>query len=291
MTPIIQIHQLTKHYGQTLVFENLDLEIKRNQITCLLGENGAGKSTLMKCIVNLVIPDNGSIRIDTDIKNIGCILEGERNIYYYLTVYDNLFYFGKLNRIKKHILEHRIKIVLNQLNLNDKKDSYVSQLSRGMQQKVALAILLIKEPEVLILDEPTLGLDVQSTDELLSYLVTLVASGKTIILTTHQMEIVEQIGDNILILREGKICFSDTKHALLKQYNNQNYVEIETTVPISNYVLPYFIFVDDYHFRVCMDDLPNALHYLEKNTIRTKDIYKVEKSLRDIFKEVMRDTP
>ena len=168
----------TKHESIQAV-NNVSFSLREGTITSLLGPNGSGKTTLIKMICGLIIPDQGEIQIKgTSVTKqtkkacatVGCILEGERNIYYYLTVYDNLYYFGTLNFIPKKDLKLRIDSVLQLLELKDKKYELASNLSRGMQQKLALGITLIKDAEILLLDEPTLGLDVTSTNHLLDTL-------------------------------------------------------------------------------------------------------------------------
>jgi ABC-2 type transport system ATP-binding protein len=239
MEYIIQVKNVTKNYGKgkktVCAINNTTMNIEKGKITALLGPNGSGKSTLIKSICGLIEIDDGEIIVNNQnisknskvLDNIGCILEGERNIYYYLTVYDNLYYFGKLNKIKRSVLKEKINEVLDQLGLTHKKDSYVSELSRGMQQKVALAILLIKDPEILLLDEPTLGLDVQSSLQLNKYLVYLCKErGKSIILTTHQLDLAEQISDNVILFQDGKVLLSNAKKDVIKEYQTELEVRI-----------------------------------------------------------------
>lgn len=289
----IKVSELSKVYqkkGKNIVaLDGVNMELRKGAITCLLGENGAGKSTLIKCILDLVIPTSGKVIFSDNqtLSNIGCILEGERNVYFYLTVYDNLYYFGKLNNIKRKELIQSIDNVLEMLDLMDKKWAYVGELSRGMQQKVALGILLIRDPQILLLDEPTLGLDVESTNILLEYLVKLAKEGKTILLTTHQMEIVEMIGEEIILFKNGKVVKHDTKENILKQYNPESIVVISTNKEVitgdSN-----FIKVNRDTYEIPMERFNDFYKILTSQGIEIVAMNKKDKNIREIFLEVMK---
>ena len=173
----IEIKALSKCFHskdkKTQALSNVNLSIDEGEILCVLGHNGAGKTTLIKSICGLLKPDSGYVSIDGKIvhqnllyahKNCGTVLEGSRNIYYYLTAYENLRYFGLLNGLKQvEIDEFAIKY-LTMFNLDEFKDVPANSFSRGMQQKVAIIIALMKNPRILLLDEPTLGLDIISSD-------------------------------------------------------------------------------------------------------------------------------
>lgn len=264
--------------------DNVSFSIQKGKITCLLGENGAGKSTLIKCLVDLIIPDRGTIHYyigNNPLSQIGCILEGERNVYYYLTVYDNLFYFGKLNKLRRNQLNHRIDEVLEVLDLSHKKFTYVAELSRGMQQKVALAIVMIRDPELLILDEPTLGLDVQSTNSLMEYLLKLTNAGKTIILTTHQMDVAEQLADQIILYKDGRIIKDISKQELFASFQNESYVNIVTDKKVTGYIS------EDMIYRIDMNILSKFIQKANEQNIQIKEITTERQDLKSIFVQVI----
>lgn len=279
---------------------DVSFSLREGTITSLLGPNGSGKTTLIKMICGLIIPDQGEIQIKgmsvtkqtkKACAAVGCILEGERNIYYYLTVYDNLYYFGTLNYIPKKELKVRIDSVLQLLDLEDKKYELASNLSRGMQQKLALGITLIKDAEILLLDEPTLGLDVTSTNHLLDTLKKLASEGKTILLTTHQLDLSQRISDDIILFNKGQIFQHTSKESLLKEANaGATWVELSINVTdvkeinaiFSN--VPYE-HVDENEWAIPVEHLPVVLKQLDIHGLELLDLKKIEKNLEDVFLE------
>ncbi|MCR6850430.1 ABC transporter ATP-binding protein [Bacillus sp. IBL03825] len=289
----------TKHENIKAV-NNVTFSLQKGTITSLLGPNGSGKTTLIKMICGLIIPDQGyilnkGISVIKNIKeasaSVGCILEGERNIYYYLSVYDNLYYFGTLNFIPKRELKKRIDEVLALLDLEEKRYELASNLSRGMQQKLALGITLIKDSDILLLDEPTLGLDVKSTNHLLDTLKKLAGAGKTILLTTHQLDISQRISDDIILFNKGEIFQHTSKDNLLKEANSDS-IWIELTLNISDMQKVDDIFsgasyrhIGENKWSILVGNLPSILKNLDKYNIEILDLKKNEKNLEDIFLE------
>jgi ABC-2 type transport system ATP-binding protein len=300
----ICVQNVSKTYrsqGQVVeAVKNVSLNIPTGTIVSLLGPNGSGKTTLIKSMCGLVYPDEGDVFIlghsitknrKQALHSLGCILEGERNIYYYLTVYDNLFYFGTLNRIPKNELNRRINDLLHLLGLEKKRNAYAGDLSRGMQQKLALGIVLLKDPDVLLLDEPTLGLDVQASHDLLLMIQDMAKQGKTIILTTHQLELAERVSDYIILFQEGQVLMYELKSKLLKSFNHEIQVGImvhpddqEKMRSLSgieqnedgSWILPLEVFEE-------------MMMEMKINKIRILDLHKHEKSLEQIFLEIVGD--
>lgn len=207
--------------------DNVDFNCRKGEVTALLGPNGAGKTTLIKMICGITLADKGDIFINgINIKEdptlpasqVGVVLEHARNVYQYLSVKDTLEYFGLLNRLKGRILNERIEYVLDLFQLSEKQNSKVGSLSRGMQQQLAIMIALLKDPPILILDEPTLGLDVMNsikTKELIKFL----SREKTILLTTHTMELIEAVSDHVVIICSGKIIKNESLEDLKQEYD------------------------------------------------------------------------
>jgi len=206
--------------------DHIDLNIEPKQIFSLLGPNGAGKTTLIKLLCGLITPDSGQIMINgVDIGRqphiakqlIGVVLESAKNVYQYLTVRETLEYFGLLNGLAGAKLSKRICYLTEMFSLQEKISHKVGTLSRGMQQKLAIMIAMVKDPEILILDEPTLGLDVISSLKIRDVIKDL-ARGKTIILTTHALELAAELSDRIAIINKGRIVHHSTMPELVASY-------------------------------------------------------------------------
>ncbi len=217
---------------------DVDLFVSKGSILALLGENGAGKSSLIKVCAGLMAPDTGSVSISgksitgrkDNLSKVGLLLEGNRNLYWRLTPLENLEYFGGLKGMLKSHARERGKKLLDQFNLMHKAKSPIQSLSRGMQQKVSIICSVINSPEIIFLDEPTLGLDSESTNEILGMVKQCSNEGCSVVVTSHQIEIIETITSDVAILKNGKIiCNGDLKKLLKK---NDEIFEIYYEMPI-----------------------------------------------------------
>lgn len=193
--------------------DNVSLDIKEGELFGLLGPNGAGKTTLINIICGLLQPTSGQVKIYEkpveEVKiRIGLML-GYTMVYYRLTGYDNLAYFARLYNVRNY--KQRIKELAEFLGLEDWLDEYVEHYSTGMKSKLALARALIHNPDILLLDEPTLGLDPYIAIEIRKKIKEM---KKTIILTTHYMEEADQLSDRIGILNKGRLIKVDTPQNL-----------------------------------------------------------------------------
>jgi len=192
---------------------DVSLTMAAGEILAFLGPNGAGKTTTIKLIAGLIQPDAGTVRIlgrdpHTDpgaLAQVGAVLEGNRNLYWRLTPLQNLEYFGVLRGLPPRTARQRGLELLETFGLQEKQDVAVQTLSRGMQQKVAIAVALLHQPALLLLDEPTLGLDVESAQAVKSLIRQIAASGRAILLTTHQLDIAEALSDQVAVIRQGVI--------------------------------------------------------------------------------------
>jgi ABC-2 type transport system ATP-binding protein len=217
--PAIELSGLTKRYrrgkGWFAAVNDVTLTVPAGQVTGLLGPNGAGKTTTIKMACGLILPTAGTIRISgydvgrqraTAVRQIGAVLEGSRNVYWPLTAWQNLMYFGRLKGLRAREIKPRAERLLTGLGLWERRDETVGSYSRGMQQKVAIAAALITDPPVLLLDEPTIGLDVEAARTVKDWIAHLAADeGKTVVLTTHQLPIVQELADRIAVIRNGTI--------------------------------------------------------------------------------------
>ncbi len=227
--PALEIDGLSKQFGSgddaVLAVEDVSLTVERGSVVGLLGPNGAGKTTLIKCALGIVIPDAGTTRVfGTDVSegrraayaDVDAMLEGARNDYWRLTVRENLRYFATIHGIDPDSVAGRHDRLLDRFDLASRADTPVRDLSRGMKQKVSLASTLAGGAELVFLDEPTLGLDVESSRTLRRELRRLAhEEGLTIVLSSHDMAVVEDVCDRVVMMAEGEIVADDTVSALL----------------------------------------------------------------------------
>ena len=214
---VLEAHHLQKTYRQgskeVRAVVDVSLTLAAGEILAFLGPNGAGKTTTIKMIAGLIQPDAGTVCIlgrdpHTDpgaLAQVGAVLEGNRNLYWRMTPLQNLEYFGVLRGLSPRTARQRGLELLETFGLWEKRDVAVQTLSRGMQQKVAIAVALLHQPALLLLDEPTLGLDVEAAQAVKSLIRQIAASGQAILLTTHQLEMAEVLADQVAVIQQGVI--------------------------------------------------------------------------------------
>ncbi len=207
----------------------VDLEVRRGEIFGLLGPNGAGKTTTMRMLATLLEPTEGSARVlGLDVvtqarevrRRMGAVLSGERSLYWKLTGRENLDYFAALYHVPRQLTRERIVAALAAVQLTDRADDYVERYSTGMRQRLVLARALLPDPELLLLDEPTVGLDPQAARDLRERVVRLRDTGRTILLTTHYMEEADQLCDRVAIIDHGRIVALDRPSELKRVVGN-----------------------------------------------------------------------
>lgn len=185
-------------------------------------------------IAGLVRPDQGTVNIlgadphrsAAALKRVGAVLEGNRNTYWRLTAQENLEYFGILKGLSGRTARHRGRELLARFDLVDKRDTPVQRLSRGMQQKLAIAVALIHQPQLLLLDEPTLGLDVEAGEAVKDLVRSIAADGCAILLTTHQLDVAEELSDRVAIIRQGRLIAEKSTQALIRQFSADSAYQI-----------------------------------------------------------------
>jgi ABC-2 type transport system ATP-binding protein len=209
--PIIETHNLSKSFKNFKAVTDLSFTIGRGDVYGFLGQNGAGKSTTMRMLLGLIFPDHGEIKINGTVFNnqrrhllqhIGAIIE-RPDMYGYLSGWDNLKIFAALN--SRRIPASRLHAVLEQVGLKGREQDKVRAYSQGMKQRLGIAIALVHEPDLLILDEPTNGLDPQGIAEMRELILSLSRDhGKTVLISSHLLYEIEQVATNMLILHRGK---------------------------------------------------------------------------------------
>ena len=203
-------------------------------ILAFLGPNGAGKTTTIKMIAGLVRPDDGDVAVEGHslsaasgqaLRSLGAVLEGSRNLYWRLTPLENFEYWGGIRGLSRKMARERGRELMREFGLEDKIGSTVQQLSRGMQQQVAICAALIHSPALLLLDEPTLGLDLDASDRIQEYVQRLAHErGMGILLTTHQMEVAQTLADRISIIQSGVLTLEGLKEDVLARFTGSSYV-------------------------------------------------------------------
>jgi ABC-2 type transport system ATP-binding protein len=219
--------------------DGIELTVAAGEIFGLLGPNGAGKTTTMKMLATLLEPTGGEARIlGIDVRTrprevrarIGAMLSGERSLYWKLTGRENLEYFAALYHVPPRLTRARIEAVLAAVNLTDRADDYVERYSTGMRQRLALARALLPDPPLLLLDEPTVGLDPQASRDLRDRVRELKRAGRTVLLTTHYMEEADQLCDRVAIIDHGRIVALDAPAALKRTIRAEEVVRLEVGV-------------------------------------------------------------
>ena len=221
---MILIERLYKTYRDVTALDGIDLSIRKGVITGLLGPNGAGKTTLVSILTGVLKKDGGRVTVrghDLDrnpdsIKSITGMVPQTLALYPLLTARENLEYFGVLYGLGGNALRERIDFSVNVASLQAFLDRRAGTFSGGMQRRLNLAIGLLNDPEVLYLDEPTVGVDAQSRQYILDMIRTInIEGGTTIVYTSHYLDEIERISDDIVIIDEGRIILSDRKERIL----------------------------------------------------------------------------
>ena len=236
----LEVDNLKKsyQYGSMLVeaVRSVSLTLAVGEVLAFLGPNGAGKTTTIKMIAGLIRPDVGRVHIagvdphrnPEALRLVGAVLEGNRNLYWRLTPEENLDYFGVLKGLTRRDVRRRSRELLERFELTSKRRTSVQKLSRGMQQKLAIAVALIHQPKLLLLDEPTLGLDVEATQYVKALVRVIASEGCAILLTTHQLDIAEELSDRVAIIQKGEIIAAATTRDLIQQFSGTTYIiEVE----------------------------------------------------------------
>ena len=293
----IQIKGLKKFYNNTPALKGVDIEISKGEFFGLLGPNGAGKTTTINILTGLVFKDAGTCLVfEKDIvkdyrytrSRIG-IAAQELSVDWFFTIEKLLYFQAGYYGISTKKANTKVNELLERLGLDKKRDSRLRQLSGGMKRRFQIAKALVHDPDILILDEPTAGVDVELRHDLWKYLKELHKKGKTILLTTHYIEEAELLCDNVAIIDEGTILKEGSPKQLTKELGKSG-VTVQTGTAIHNIEnlltdLTYTIEDSRLHFSV--DDaekaIPNIIQKLSKINIPIYSITTETSSLEDVF--------
>ncbi len=232
---MIEAKGLCKYYGDFIAVEDLNFEINEGEVVAFLGPNGAGKSTTMKMLTGFLAPSAGTSRIcglevsenRAEVANRIGYLPENGPLYEEMTPIDLLNFFGDARSMSKNLKADRIEKVIDQCALQTVVTKPISKLSRGFRQRVGMANVLLHEPDVLIMDEPTAGLD---PNQVLEVRKTIKGLGKTILLSTHILQEVRNVADRILLINQGRLVFSGTPDDLKEEPSLDDWFNRETKV-------------------------------------------------------------
>lgn len=292
METLVEVRNVAKSYQKRTTkalvkaVDGVSFGVERGEILGLLGPNGAGKTTTIKMICGLIRPDAGTVLVKgidnrrqrlQALRHISAVLEGNRNLYWRLSVRENLEYFAGNRGRSRRAAKADIDKLLVQFSLADKEKELVNNLSRGMQQKLAIAVAMLAGTDVVLLDEPTLGLDVETGYEVRRLLRDIAHNeGRTVIISTHDMPVVQDLCERTVIINEGRVVVDDKVANLLKLFETRAY-ELRLGAPLTARQTKKL----EATFPIMSFENGDAKRVLKVNLEHGEDIYK----LMDILKE------
>lgn len=302
---VLKTQNLTKRYGDLTAVEDLNLEVYEGEIFGFLGPNGAGKTTSIKMMCGLLAPDAGQVFIhgeriaeaDEKVRARVGVCPQEIVLWERLTCLEQLQFIGQMYGLSRQVGRERGDALLAELDLTAKRDKLARTLSGGMQRRLNLAMALVHDPDILVLDEPEAGLDPQSRVKVREYIQSL-ARLKTVILTTHNMDEADRVADRVAIIDHGRLLVVDTPEALKGQVGEGDMIEIKVEnldaldstrlgERISNQVRDAVVDSSRQLLRVralnAVRVLPVILDILEEGGAQASDVRIRENSLEDVF--------
>ncbi len=299
---IIEARDVTRDFGDFRAVDKLNLKIRKGEVFGFLGPNGAGKTTSISIMVGLLRPTSGQVFING--KEVDKVKKGtigvcpqELVLWDFLTCKESLMLMGEMYDVPRDELEKRVEKLLKDLFLTDKADTVVTKLSGGMKRRLNLAMAVVHQPEIVLLDEPSEGLDPQSRRVLWNYIRNLRDDeGKTVILTTHLMDEADRLSNRIAIIDHGKLLKLDTPTNLKKEIGEGDVVEMKLSHPEKNQeVATLLSAMEDVHSAVEVDGtlnvramdavgkLPKIIDAVEKAGCHVLDLSVRQNTLEDVF--------
>ncbi len=232
---MLELDGVCKRYGETVAVDGLSLEVRKGEVLGLLGPNGAGKTTTVHVMVGLLEPDQGTIRLagrgspsEAAVRRSIGVATQALSLYEDLSGEENLTFFGRIQGLSGARLKERTREALDFVGLEDRRKGPVGTYSGGMKRRLNLAVALVHDPEVLLLDEPTAGVDPQSRNSILEKIHALRDAGKTVVYTTHYMEEAQKLCDRVAILDHGRLLALDSVARLLERHGGDSRLIAET---------------------------------------------------------------
>jgi ABC-2 type transport system ATP-binding protein len=236
---VLEIRDVVKRYGETVALGGVSLAVERGELFGLLGPNGAGKTTLMSILAGLIEPDQGTVtlfgepfrRSSRNLRQLVGIAPQDLAIYPELTGRENLAFFGRLYGLDGDDLNNRVNEMLAAVGLTDRADDRAGTFSGGMKRRLNLAVAVVHRPQLLLLDEPTTGVDPQSRNHIFEHVKALNAAGLTVIYTSHYLEEVQTLCTRIAILDGGELRACDTLPHLLRKLDSAAHLRLSRVPP------------------------------------------------------------
>jgi ABC-2 type transport system ATP-binding protein len=300
MDCVVKVQNLTKIYGKLTAVDHISFEVGKEEIFGFLGPNGAGKTTTLRMLTGIIKPDEGKADIlGFDIQkeplkakqNIGVVPETS-NAYIDLSAWQNIMLMSELYGVPKKEAENRAKDLLNRLSIYNRRDNKVKGFSKGMKQRLILSMALINDPVLIFLDEPTSGLDVQSSHMIREILQEFPKEGKSIFLTTHNMDEANRLCDRVAIINHGKIVAIDRPSKLKNIIKRLKSVEISFDKTISTESLSKISHVSEVRkegdkFIISSDDVNGLINsltdFVESKNLKIMSLNTMAPSLEEVF--------
>lgn len=303
--PAIEARGLTKYYGKLLAVDNIDFDIGDGEIFGFLGPNGAGKTTTVMMLTTLLEPTAGTIKIhgydlskeSLAVRALMGIVPEESNIYTELTAEDNLLFAGKIYKMPRKARKRRAEELLEMFGLSDRAHVKTQEFSRGMRRRLTVAMALIHEPKILFLDEPISGLDVQSARHIRTLVRNLNESGVTVFLTTHQIEVANELCHRVAIIDNGRIATIGTPDELKANIESVQTVVVTFDAPGEDNV-PSLAGLPGVNHEVKSgnqrrlytdspaDVIPAVVDFARKHGLRITNLSTLGPSLEDVFLKI-----
>ncbi len=297
---MIEATNLVKAFGTLTAVDNLSLTIREGETIGLLGPNGAGKTTTISMLVGLTSPDSGSVVVGLGqfgsqlaatgspalpaVRNRIGVAPQSLSLYEELTAAENLKFFGSLYDLRGEILKQRIEASLEIAGLEDRRNDRVSTFSGGMKRRLNIAVALIHQPGIVLLDEPTVGVDPQSRNHIFERIEKMQKDGLTILYTTHYMEEAQRLCDRVAIMDQGKILALDTVDGLLEKHGGRPVVSVTLHPQSSRINLPAAPRGDVLRFE--SDDPIEEIAKLTRAGVRFQGLQIVNSDLESVFLEL-----
>ena len=202
---LLFVDGVTKSFGRKKILDNVSFSVSPGEVVGFVGRSGAGKSVLIKILIGFYKPDKGYVLISSNSKDpIGYSMQ-DNALYDQLTIRQNLHYFSEIHKISRRIKKERVEFLINRLNLKEYENVLLKNLSGGTKKRVDVACALLTDPEIVIFDEPFLGLDPMLTDALADFIIALGKSGKAVFVSSHQTDVLNKISTRVVMLKGGKL--------------------------------------------------------------------------------------